>query len=61
VAGLSERIEMAWSNSGVALAAIVGAVVGVVLVMAVVFRRKRQPADSRTPSVAPANDADRPR
>jgi heme/copper-type cytochrome/quinol oxidase subunit 2 len=52
---------MAWSNSSVALAAIVGAVVGVVLVMAVVFRRKRQPADSLTPSVAPANDADRPR
>jgi O-antigen/teichoic acid export membrane protein len=52
---------MAWSNSGVAFAAVVGALVGVVLVVAVVFRRKRPRADLRSPSVAPANDADRAR
>ena len=52
---------MSWSNNGIALGALVGVFVGVALVVAVVFRSKKHRARLRAPSVAPANDADRPR
>ena len=52
---------MSWSNNGVALAAVVGVILGVAVVVGVVFRSKRKSTDLRTPSVAPADEADRPR
>jgi predicted negative regulator of RcsB-dependent stress response len=52
---------MVWSNNVVALVTLVGVILGVAVVVGIVFRSKRQRADTRRASVAPANDADRPR
>ena len=50
-----------WSNNVVALVTLLGVILGVAVVVGIVFRSKQRRLDTRRPSVAPADDADRPR